>query len=475
MTTRRTILKSGLALPLASLVNGCGRVDPEKVTAFYEDGLYLSGNFGPVEIESTVSEMKVSGSIPTELTGRFLRNGPNPFSDVDPASHHWFIGDGMVHGIRLEEGRADWYRNRWVRSTRIVEALGEASNGRALSGGPNTNVISHAGRVWALVESGTAPSELAYELDTIGNDSAWGAYTAHPKLDPDNGQLHAISYDWANYRDHVKYTVMGADARLVKSLDIPLPGMSMVHDMALTKHYAIVFDFPVTLSFIALGLGSKFPFRWDDKHQARVGLLPREGKAEDIIWCNVSQSYAFHPVNAYEDENGQVIIDLCRYERMFAADTNGPFGDSLPRLDRWTIDPKAKKVSEQIVNERGQEFPRCHPALNSKPYQFGYTLAVEDKSFPGIYKQDMKTGESSLFKFGKGRHGGEPVFVPKEAASSEDDGYLMTFVYDEASNTSELIILDALDLSRPALARVHLPVRVPYGFHGNWVADESLV
>ncbi|NKB36024.1 MAG: carotenoid oxygenase [Gammaproteobacteria bacterium] len=475
MTTRRTLLKSGLALPLTSLLNGCSQVNEEDLTTFYEDGLYLSGNFGPVEIESTVTEMKVSGTIPEELSGRFLRNGPNPFSEVNPSSHHWFIGDGMVHGIRLEEGRADWYRNRWVRSTRIVEALGEAVNGRMLTGGPNTNVIAHAGRVWALVESGTAPSELNYELDTIGHDSGWGAYSAHPKYDPDKGELHAISYDWANYRDHVKYVVMGADAKLVKSLDIRLSGMSMVHDMALTEHYAIIFDFPVTLSFVALGLGSDFPFRWDEKHQARLGLLPRDGRAEDIIWCNVSQCYAFHPVNAYEDESGNVVVDICRYDRMFAADTNGPFGDSLPRLDRWTVNPKTQNVSEQIIDERTQEFPRCHPELNSKPYQFAYTLAVGDRSFPGVYKQDMKTGESSMFNFGKGRHGGEPVFVPKQSGTSEDDGYLMTFVYDETSNTSELIILDALDLNQEALARVHLPVRVPYGFHGNWIADKSLI
>ena len=475
MTTRRTLIKSGLALPLASLVKGCGQAANEDVTAFYEEGLYLSGNFGPVEIESTVTEMEVSGSIPTELNGRFLRNGPNPFSEVNPSSHHWFIGDGMVHGVRLADGRADWYRNRWLRSTRIVEALGEASNGRALSGGPNTNVISHAGRVWALVESGTHPSELGYELDTIGNDSAWGAYSAHPKYDPESGELHAISYDWANYRDHVKYVVMGADATLVKSVDIPLSGMTMVHDMALTRQYAIIFDFPVTLSFVALGLGSGFPFRWDEEHQARVGLLPRDGRAEDIIWCNVSQSFAYHPVNAYENENAEVVIDVCRYDRMFAVDTNGPFGDSLPRLERWTINPGTKNVSEQTVDDRSQEFPRCHPMLNSKPYQYAYTLAVEGKSFPGIYKQDMNTGESSMFEFGKGRHGGEPVFIAKESATSEDDGYLMTYVYDEAKNTSELIIIDALDLSRPALARVHLPVRVPYGFHGNWIADTELI
>ena len=473
MIKRRTILQAGLALPLAPIIQACSSGD-KKTTMFYEEGVYLSGNFGPVDVESTVTEMEITGSIPEELTGRFLRNGPNPLEKVNLPSYHWFTGDGMVHGIRLEDGRADWYRNRWVRSTHIVDAFGEAIDGRNLSGGPNTNVIGHGGRTWAIVESGNPPIELSYELDTIGHNSGWGSYTAHPKYDPDTGELHAMCYDWANYRDHVKYVVMDGEANLVKSTDIPMPGMCMVHDMSLTEHYAVIYDLPVTVSFAAIGMGADFPFRWDDDHEPRVGLMPRGGEPADIIWSSVSQNYAYHPVNAFEDDDGNVVIDICRYDRMFDSDVNGPFGDSLPRLDRWTVNPKTRTVSEQRVDDRPQEFPRCHPELNSKPYQYGYTLALGAKSFPAIYKHDMKSGESWSFEFGPGRHGAEPFFIPKDSARSEDDGYLMTFVFDEAKNTSELIIIDALDLSRPALAQVHLPVRVPYGFHGNWIADDDI-
>ena len=474
MIKRRTILKSGLSLPLLPTISGCSNSD-NATNDFYREGIYLSGNFAPVEVETTETQLKVTGTIPEELSGRFLRNGPNPLGKVNVSSHHWFIGDGMVHGVRLDAGRADWYRNRWVRSEKIIEAFDEALDGRVLSGGPNTSVFAHAGRTWAIMESGTPPTEMSYELDTLGHVDNWGAYTAHPKLDPDTGEIHAMCYDWANFRDHIKYKVMDKNGNTTKNMKVSLSGMSMVHDMALTKNYAIVFDLPVTLSFLALGTGSKFPFRWNEEHEARVGLLPRDGSADDIIWSPLSQSYAYHPMNAYEDEDGQVVIDICRYERMFAADTNGPFGDSLPRLDRWTVNPKTRTVSEQVVDERTQEFPRCHPALNSKSYRYGYTVAVDATSFPGIYKHDMHTGESWNYGFGPGRNGAEPVFVPRQSAQSEDDGYLMTFVYDEATKTSELLILDALDLSRPALAQVHLPVRVPYGFHGNWIADDQLV
>lgn len=454
---RRSLIQLALTTGVApSFLAACAKKEvPLAGTGRYAPGMYLSGNYAPVEVETTATDLEVIGTIPAELSGRFLRNGPNPRGDVDAESYHWFIGDGMVHGVRLNEGRAEWYRNRYTT-------------------GPNTNVIGHANRTFAIVESGQPTVELSFELDPMGTQGAWGAYTAHPKYDPMTGELHAISYDWANYRDHVKYTVLDADANLVKSLDIPLPGMPMIHDMSLTENYAVIYDLPVTLSFLALAGGAQFPFRWNNDYEPRVGLMPRNGNPADIIWAPVSQNYSYHPMNAYEDADGRVVIDICRYDRMFDADINGPFGDSTSRLDRWTINPETRKVNEEVVNERSQEFPRCHPELNSQSYRYGYTLASTEKGFGGVYKYDMQTGQTTEHKFGPGRQGAEAFFQPKDDAQSEDDGYLMTFVFDEASGKSEFVIMDALDMSRPALARLMLPVRVPYGFHGNWVPDDIL-
>ena len=453
---RRSFLQTCIAMGVSpALLAACSRKTPAVDTGYLNPGTYVSGNFGPVGVESTITELEVVGAIPEELTGRFLRNGPNPSADVDVDSHHWFVGDGMVHGVRLDNGKADWYRNRYTL-------------------GPNTHVIGHANRTWAIVESGTPPVELSYDLDPVGSDPHWGRYTAHPKYDPATGELHAIAYDWATLRDHVEYVVMDVDAQLVRTEKIPLGGMSMVHDMSITENYIVIYDLPVTVSLIALGTGSTFPFRWDDDYAARVGLMPKDGSASDIIWSDVKPNYAYHPMNAYEDAEGNVVIDICRYDRMFDSDTNGPFGDSLPRLDRWTVNPKLRKVTEEIIDERAQEFPRCHPELNGKEYQYGYTLAAEGTSFPAAYKHDLKTGTHSSFEFGPGRHGAECVFVPSDDAESEDDGYLLTFVYDESRDASELMILDAQDLARPALAQVLLPVRVPYGFHGSWISDEDM-
>lgn len=448
---RRNLLKGSIAAPL--LPAGLQACSPSA-----EPNTYLLDNFAPVASETTATNLHVTGTIPADLNGRFLRNGPNPGSDINPDTHHWFIGRGMVHGVRLNEGRAEWYHSRFVGGS-----------------GANTNVIGHGGRTMAIVESGGLPQDMGYALNNIGENSSIGTgYTAHPKLDPDTGELHAICYDWANLRDHVRYVVVDRDGDWADEVEIPMNGMPMIHDMSLTANYAVIFDLSVTLSFMALGTGASFPFRWDDEHEPRIGLLPRGGRSDQVIWCPTSQNYAYHPMNAYEDDAGNVVIDICRYDRMFDQDNRGPFGDSLPRLERWTVNPTTRQVSEQIIDERTQEFPRCNPTLNSKPYRYGYTVAVAGYTFPGIFKHDLQTGTASEFSVGPGRHSAEPVFIPREGATAEDDGYLMTYVYDSGKKTTDLMILDAQDLSRPALAQVHLPARVPYGFHGNWVADSEV-
>jgi carotenoid cleavage dioxygenase len=135
------------------------------------------------------------------------------------------------------------------------------------------------------------------------------------------------------------------------------------------------------------------------------------------------------------------------------------------------VNPTTRKVSEERIDARGLEFPRCHPALNGRPYRYGYTVATTGDTFPAIYKHDLTTGRSVQHDLGPGRHAGEPYFVPRNGARDEDDGYLLSYVYDQARSASELAILDARDPGRDPLARVLLPARVPYGFHGAWVPD----
>lgn len=173
------------------------------------------------------------GSIPEHLDGRYLRIGPNPIAEVDPATYHWFRGDGMVHGVRLRDGRAEWYRNRWVRGPQAQRLLGERLDwpldhraGLDFMGA-NTNVIGLDGRTIALVESGITNVEMTEKLDTVGpcdfDGTLRSGYTAHPHRDPDSGDLHAVSYFFGR-GNTVQYSVLDPHGRARRRVDIEVGG-----------------------------------------------------------------------------------------------------------------------------------------------------------------------------------------------------------------------------------------------------------
>ncbi|HEV3225789.1 MAG TPA: carotenoid oxygenase family protein, partial [Acidimicrobiales bacterium] len=430
--------------------------------------------------EVTAVDVAVTGTIPDHLDGRYLRNGPNPI-DADPATYHWFTGFGMVHGVRLRDGRAEWYRNRYVRSSDVAAALGEEWAGGPVHGGmdfaANTNVIGHAGRTFAIVEAGANPYELDDELGTLGvcdfDGTLPGGYTAHPKRDPQTGELHAVSYHWA-WGNKVKYTVIDRDAHVRRIVDVETTGSPMLHDMSLTERYAVIYDLPVVFDLELAMTGVGLPYRWSNDYPARVGLLPREGDGDDVRWFDVEPCYVFHPLNAYDDGD-RVVIELCRFERMFdAAVVLGPDG-AKPRLDRWTIDTAAGKVLEEVVDDRGQDFPRVDERLVGRHHRYGYTVSPDrDGDFDptgggSLLRHDLVAGTSQARSFGPGRAPGEFVMVPAAADAAEDDGVVMGFVHDAARTASDLVLLDAATLE--TVAEVHLPTRVPYGFHGNWIAS----
>ena len=439
--------------------------------------MYLEGNYAPVADEVTAFDLPVVGELPAELEGRYLRNGPNPLSPPDPATHHWFMGDGMVHGVRLRGGQAEWYRNRYVGSTSVQSFRGQPDipgrNWNDSPGGPNTNVGGFAGTTWAMVEAGGCPVELTYELDTVGRNDFFGtlpgAFTAHPKVD--GGEMHAMVYAWAQWMDHVQYVVVGADGTVRRTVDIPMQGMTMLHDMSLTSRYAVVYDFPCTVDF-DLAFAGRFPFRWNPDHGSRLGLLPRDGDAADLVWVDVPICYSFHPMNAYDDADGNVVIDLCVYDRMFDLEIRGPFGDDLARLERWVVNPTTRTCSTTVIDAAPVEFPRHRGSVTAKPYQFGYACSPSaDAGWPTL-KYDLHSGARIALDHGPGRSSGEPVFVSRQNPTAEDDGWLVTFVHDVPNERAELAVIDAQEMR--LVASVQLPQRVPYGFHGNWVSDHAV-
>jgi len=439
---------------------------------------YLAGNFAPVDDEITSFDLKVSGELPRELNGRFLRIGPNPI-DPDPASYHWFTGSGMAHGVRLADGKADWYRARYVRDGKITSAkgwdpvAGPDAPFQIGEGTANTNIIGLAGKTYAIVEAGNLPVELDYELETIARSNFDGTlpagFSAHPHYDPETGEMHTAVYSplW----QHIQYVVVGAQGKVTKTVDVPTPGSPMVHDCGFTKNYFLVFDFPVVFDVAGLEAGASFPYSWDESYGARVGLLPRDGTAADVTWHEVEPCYVFHPMNSFEDEQGRVVLDVIRHPRMFATDKLGP-NEGTTTLQRWTIDPARTKVHEQCLDDAGQEFPRLDERRAGQNYRFGYTTGVADGFQIGaLRKHDLQLGSVEISQRANNRVFMEPVFVPAHADAGEDEGWLLAYTYEPDSDTSDVVVLDAQNIAGEPLATVHLPRRVPFGFHGNWVPD----
>lgn len=439
---------------------------------------YLAGNLAPVTEEVTAFDLEVIGSLPVELDGRYLRNGPNPISEPDPSRYHWFTGEGMVHGIRLRDGRAEWYRNRWVRSPDVARALSEEPPPNPLAPdrplfSASTNVIGHAGRTYAIVEAGGAPVELSDTLDTIGPSDFGGtlplAFSAHPKRDPASGDLHVAAY-WWGWGNKVQYLVVGADGavRTVQEVELAGDDSPMMHDLSITESRAVLYDLPCVFDADPATSGRPIPYRWKPEHGSRIGVLPLAGG--DVVWIDLPHNcYVYHPLNAYDLDGGRLELDVVVHDRTFDQDQHGP-GDGTVTLERWRVDVDRRSVSTAVIDDRAQEFPRVDERLVGRRSRYGYTIDFGDSDTPGgLLRQDLQTSQSVRYDHGPGRSTMETVFVPRANGSEETDGWLMSVVHDETTGRGELVLLAADDLDGPPVARVLLPARVPSGFHGNWV------
>ena len=216
---------------------------------FGTDDFFRRDNYAPVADELTEFDLTVEGAIPAELDGWYLRNGPNPRQ----ATGHWFSGDGMLHGVRIEAGRAAWYRNRWVRTESFEKrgSLYNADGTRNLHAGvANTHVVNHAGKTLALVET-SLPYEITNDLKTVGAYDFGGklvdSMTAHPKICPTTGELHFFGYGNI-FAPHVTYHRADANGELTVNRPIDVPALTMMHDFALTAEHVVFMDLPVVFS-----------------------------------------------------------------------------------------------------------------------------------------------------------------------------------------------------------------------------------
>jgi carotenoid cleavage dioxygenase len=449
---------------------------------------FLEGNFAPVREETVAANLRVIGRLPRELNGMFVRNGPNP-QFTPRGRYHWFDGDAMIHGVHIREGRAS-YLNRYVRTagwqeenragravfTGLLEPpdlLRAVQGGTPYKNAANTALVWYNGRLLALWEGGDPHALRLPDLTTQGTYNFGGRlrhpFTAHPKIDPQTGDMMFFGY--SPLRPFLSYAVANARGEIVHATTIDLPRAVMMHDFAITERHALFLDLPVTLNLERL-VRNEAMMRYEPDLGARIGVLPRRGQGRDIRWFPIQACYVFHTLNAYEDGD-EVILHGCRMTSFPDVIASGrqQAGEraAAPVLHEWRLNLRTNAVRERDLDEVACEFPRLREDRMGRRHRFGYAGKANGFLFDGLLKFDLQNGRCEQHLHGRDRFGGEGIFVPHPDCQEEDAGWLLTYIHDQREARSEVVVVDTRDFRAAPIARIQIPTRVPYGFHGTWV------
>lgn len=459
----------------------------------WPDDDFLSGNFAPVHDEIDVPDLQVTGTIPAALNGAFLRNGPNPA--LPPmGDYNWFDGDGMIHAVYLEDGTAR-YRNRYVDTLglRRERAAGKALFGGINNvvmpeeslfmemGGPIKNVANtafavHGGKLLALWETGN-PHELTFDLDTVGiydfDGALPGAMTAHPKIDPETGNM--IFFGYSPFPPFLRFYVVDPSGTIVRSDDIDIPRGVMIHDFQITDRHAVFLDSPACFNFEG-SMNGEEAIKWMPENGCRIGVLGLDDPADSIRWIETDPCYGFHYMNGYASDDGNTVTFDIALTNSFGIPGNGMISEGgldLPGLTRFEVDVESGTVSKQQLSELSLEFPRINNDRMGRFHRYGYSPATrsDELKFDLLAKYDLVEGTETVFDL-EGGNTGDPFFVADPDGTNEDDGWLLSVVHHADRNESVLEILAGQDMSR--VATVSLPRRVPFGFHSTWLTADDV-
>lgn len=468
---------------------------------------YLNGAWTPLHEEVDATDLDViEGKIPADLDGVYLRNTENQIHQP-LGRYHPFDGDGMIHKISFRDGRAD-YANRFVR-TRCFAAEQEA--GASLWGGladpvqlsqrpgfgahgalkdsSSTDVVVHAGKTLSTFYQcgeGYRLDPETLDQEGVAHWAPLDGISAHPQVDEHTGEL--MFFNYSTHAPYLHYGVVDRDDRLVTYIPIPLAGPRLPHAMAFTEHYSILNDLPVFWDADLLKRNIH-AVRRHDGLPSRFAIVPRHGTSADVRWFEAEPTYVLHWVNAYED-GSEIVLD--GYFQEDPTPTPGPRGDAppgfeqmmayldeysfRPKLHRWRFDLATGKTREERLDDRVMEFGMMNQRFGGRKYRYAYSTLSEPGwfLFKGFVKSDLETGKSSSYVLGPGRYASEAPLAPRIGAAREDDAYLVSFVTDENTGTSECILLDARKIEDGPVCRIALPHKLCSGTHACWADRASL-
>ncbi|MCV6626550.1 MAG: carotenoid oxygenase family protein [Cellvibrionaceae bacterium] len=467
----------------------------------HNHGPMLTGVFAPIADELVLEALPVEGEIPKDLSGVYLRNGPN--QQFEPkGAHHYFDGEGMIHSGQFKNGKFI-YRNKYVRTEgwKNNDEAGEElywgvmnsnkdSRERPMNNAANTDVIGHAGKAvasWYL-------SGVPYIIDPLTLDTIKAApeyvsgpgkgMSAHFKVDEHTGDL--LFFDYFDQAPFMSYGVVSKEGKLVHHVPIELPGSRLMHDMGATEHYSILHDVPVYYDQDAKKAG-RHKIRFDSSLPIKFGVIPRFGESDSIRWFEFSSCFVYHVINCWE-EGDEVVMIACRYMPSLREDGSIDEQATAKRIAHLQMDArlwsyrmnmKTGEATEKCLNpDYNVEFPTYNSLDTGRYTKWAYLVDHDPKilRWTGVRKMNTDTGES-VGEWSDGHEDcwySEPWFAPADNPRSEDHGYVVTFCWNAKTEVQELQVFDALDISKGPVARIKLPRRLPPGFHACWMKGSQI-
>jgi all-trans-8'-apo-beta-carotenal 15,15'-oxygenase len=434
----------------------------------------------------------IEGEIPEDLAGTLFRNGPGRWEDhTGRPLHHLFDGDGMISAFTIESG-AVRYRNRYVRTQHFQGTSGTRHLGTEATGGwlanigrlppnlANTNVVEHAGHLYALWEGGPPHEVDPDTLETLGirrfrGELRWiGSYSAHPCFCPSSGDMFNFGVEFIP-TPHLRVYRTDRLGKLRHYRSVSLPYVAMVHDFAITERYLVFAVSPIIPDGIPIALGLRSfgdGMRYRPDRGSSFILIPRDGGP--IRRIEHDAVLQFHLSNAYDDR-GDIIVDVITYDgdallQCIAKFRTSPMDAVSSEFTRFRITAGGRVIRERL-SDRTCEFPRHHPDREGRPHRYAYVNTKHNLGtlYDGITKLDLADNtETCYVAETPGNSFCEPVFAPRPGATDEDDGWLLSVEYRADEHTSRLVILDAKDLAGGPIASAQLTQHIPQGFHGSF-------
>ncbi|XP_038699168.1 carotenoid 9,10(9',10')-cleavage dioxygenase 1-like [Tripterygium wilfordii] len=372
----------------------------------------------------------------------------------------------------------------------------------------NTNVFEHAGNFYSIAENYVPQMIDIFTLEYLGDwniNGSWNRpFTSHPKRAPCSGELVIIGIDAT--KPFLEVGVISADGKmLVHKVDIKVNRGTICHDIGVTERYNVILDFPLYLDINRLMRGGPL-IKYNKEGYAKIGVMPRHGDGGSVKWFDVEPNCTFHILNCFEDDSEVVVwgcrahesiipgpdLGLNKFEwfstRLKPIESGGVEDESLfSRAYEWRLNMKTGEVKERYLTgiEFAMDFPMINVDFTGLKNRYGYTQVVDSiaSSASGLpkygglaklYLEEQETESEGLIRV-EYHHLEEhtfctgAAFVPKEGGTEEDDGWIITFVHNEDTNISQAYIIDTKKFTCESVAKITLPCRVPYGFHGAFM------